>query len=177
MQQSIYDPGFVAFGGGSTQTVAHPVAMAALSVAVLLIVLLPRKYLGIPVFLGLLLIPGGQNFYLDGFHFYFHRLVVMAGCIRMLCSGLLAPSKLLPGGFRTLDRLFVAWAIFHASAQTLQFMAWGGVLNQVAFLWEAIGGYFLFRWLIQDEEDVQRVLKVFAVVALVATSGMVYEQV
>ena len=41
----------------------------------------------------------------------------------------------------------------------------------------ALGGYFLLRWLIQDEEDIVRLVKVFAVVALVTALGMIYESV
>src|SRR5260370_15918660 len=173
MPQSEYDPGYVAFGGGSTHTVIHPSMMVALVVVLLFIFLLPRKYIMIPLFLGLMLIPSGQNFYVSGFHLYLHRVIISVSCIRMLGSRF--SGKLLPGGFTALDRIFIVWAIFRSSAQILQYMQWGAVPNQASFLWQAIVGYFLFRWLILDDEDVQRVLKVFVVVALVAATGMIYE--
>jgi cell division protein FtsL len=46
----------------------------------------------------------------------------------------------------------------------------------VANLCDAVGGYFLFRFLIRSDEDIARALKVLAVVAAVAAVSMVHEQ-
>jgi hypothetical protein len=51
------------------------------------------------------------------------------------------------------------------------------VIGEGAFLWDVFGGYFLFRFLIRDREDITRSAKVLAVVAVVAAAGMFYEKV
>jgi hypothetical protein len=175
MQQSQYDPGFVAFGGGSTSSVLHPVVLAVLIVVGLLTFLLPRKYVIVPLLLGMLMIPAYQNLYIAGFHFFVYRMLILIAWVRLLAS---KPSsgKFLAGGFSTLDKLFLAWAICRALAEGLQFLQMSAVVGEVAFLLDALGGYFLFRSLIRDDNDVQKVVKVFAVVALVVAIGMIREQ-
>ena len=177
MPQSIYDPGFAAFGGGSTHTVLHPLVIGAIIVVALLTFLLPRKYVIVPLFLGMMLIPSAQNLYVAGNHLYVTRILILFGLTRLIWTKISSPGNLIPGGFSTLDKLFVVWALYHALAVPLHFMQWGAVPNDISSLWAAIGGYFLFRCLIQNDEDVLRVLKVLAVVAFVAAAGMIFEQI
>src|SRR5665213_1555040 len=177
MPQSIYDPGYAAFGGGTTGTLLHPLVLAALLLIGVLVFALPRKYILFPLFLGILLVPYGQNFYVAGNHLFVYRILLLLGWIRVLISVLVSSEELLPGGFGTLDTLFTVWAFARAIATVLLFMQAGAIAGEVAFLWDAIGGYFLFRCLIRNEEDILRLLKAFAIVAVVAATGMVYEQV
>lgn len=174
-QESQYGPGFLPFGGGSTHSVLHPAVLAALIVLALLTFLLPRKYVIVPLLFGILLIPSGQNLYIDGVHVYVYRILILIGWARLLAS---KPSsgKFLAGGFRTLDKVFLIWALYRVLSVTLTFLQTGAVINQVAFIWDALGGYFLFRSLIRDETDIQRMVKAFAVVAVIASAGMIVEK-
>ena len=176
MPQSQYDPGMAAFGGGSAQSVLHPDVTVAFVVVAVSLFLLPRKYVIVPLLLGVLIIPAGQNLYFGGVHFYTYRILILLGCARMLFSKFSSSVALLPGGFGTLDKLFVTWATYRAIAGVLQFMQAGAIPNQVAFLLDAIGGYFLFRFLIRNDEDIARAVKVLAIVAVVAAIGMWHEQ-
>jgi hypothetical protein len=172
--QSQYDPGFAAFGGGATSSVLHPVVLAAMIILIPLICLLPRRWVVVPLLLGILLTPGGQNVYIGGVHLFVSRLLVLIGCGRVLLS---KPSgRLFPATFVILDKLFVVWAFYRAAAVLLLFPDTGALVNQVGFLLDALGGYFLFRSLIQDEQDVERVVMAFAIVALVSAAEMVREQ-
>jgi hypothetical protein len=174
MQQSQYDPGFSAFGGGSSSSVLHPIVLFALIVVGLLTFLLPRKYVIVPVLLGMLLIPAYQNLYVAGFHFFVYRVVILIAWMRLIAS---KPSsgKFLAGGFTMLDKLFLAWALCRALAGMLQFMQVSAVVGEAAFLLDALGGYFLFRSLVRDDRDVRKVVKVFAAVALVSAAVMLVE--
>ena len=174
--QSIYDPGFAPYGGGSSSTVLHPLVIGAVILIALLTFLLPRRFILIPLFLGLLLIPSGQNWYISGTHLYVSRMLILFGLGRLLCTKFFSQEPLFPGGFTTLDKLFLVWALYRALAVVLVFRTMGAVPYQISFLWQALGGYFLFRWLIQDDEDLLRLVKVFAVVAAVTAVGMIYEQ-
>jgi hypothetical protein len=176
MFQSLYDPGVAQFGGGSTHTVLHPLVAAAVIVLGLAILALPRKYIIVPLLLGLLVIPAGQNLYVGGLHFYTASLLILLACIRMLGSKFWSHVALLPGGFGTLDKVFVTWASYRALAGILQFMQTAAVPNQLALFFNAVAGYFLFRFLIRSNEDVARAVKVLAVVALIAAVSMVHEQ-
>jgi hypothetical protein len=172
--QSQYDPGFADFGGGTSSSVLHPVVLVAMIVLILLICLLPRRWVIVPLLLGILLIPCGQNIYIGGVHLFVSRIFVLIGCLRVLLSK--PSSRLFSGNFLALDKLFFIWAIYRAAAVVLTFSDTGALVNQVAFLIDALGGYFLFRSLIQDEQDAEIVVKVFAVVALVSAAEMIREQ-
>jgi hypothetical protein len=49
-------------------------------------------------------------------------------------------------------------------------------VNQVGFLLDALGGYFVLRSLIREEQDVQTLVKIFAVVAVVSACEMIHEK-
>ncbi len=49
-------------------------------------------------------------------------------------------------------------------------------MNQVGFLWDALGGYFLVRHLVRNAEDIRRVARVFVGVAVIMAACMLYEQ-
>ncbi len=174
MQQSQYDPGFTAFGGGATSSVLHPAVLAAVIVVAVLTFLLPRRFVIVPLLLGIFLTPGGQNLYISGVHLYIYRLLILIGLVRVLSS---KPSsgKFLPGGFSTLDKLFFVWAIYRALSVVLVFAQIGAAINQAAFLLDSLGGYFLFRSLIRNDKDARRVVTTFAVVALVSAVDMLIE--
>lgn len=172
--QSQFDPGFAAFGGGVNSTVLHPLVAVLLIVLTVLIFWLPRRQIIVPLLLGILLIPAGQGFYLAGVHLYVSRLLILTGLTRVLFS---KPStgRFLPGGFITLDKIFLVWAIYRVLAMLLQYMAIGAVVNQAGFLLDSVGGYFLFRSLIRDTKDIPRVISTFVVVTAVCACGMLIE--
>jgi hypothetical protein len=171
---SQYDPGYAAFGGGPSGSILHPAVLAAMVIVVLLTLLLPRKYVLVPLLMGILLIPQGQNVYFAGVHLFVSRIFILVGCVRVLLS---KPSgRLGPATFVMLDKLFFVWAIYRAVAVILVSSSTGALVNQVGFLLDALGGYLLLRSLIQDERDVERVVKVFALVAFVSAAEMIREQ-
>jgi hypothetical protein len=176
-QQSIFDPGRAAFGGGGAESVLHPLVIASILLIGLLIFWLPRRQILFPLLLGLLLIPAGQNLYLVGNHLYVYRILLLFGWARVLLSKRPPDESLLPGGLGTLDKIFLVWATYRAFAVVALFMQAGAIPNQIAFLWDAIGGYFLLRCLIRDDEDALRTTKALAVVAIIVAGSMVFEQV
>lgn len=176
MQESIYDPGFAPFGGGSTASTIHPVVLGVVGLIAVLTFTLKRKYAIVPLLLGMLLIPYGQNWYIGGFHLYVSRLLIILAWIRVGISRLSSSQRLLPGGFTVLDKLFLVWACYRALATILLYGQVAAVTNQIGFLWDALGGYFLFRCLVENQETILRVVKAFAVVAVIAAAGMIYEQ-
>ena len=114
-----------------------------------------------------------QNIYAAGVHLFISRIFILIGCLRVLVSK--PSSRSFFGTFLALDKLFFIWAIYRAVAVVATFSDAGAVVNQVAFLIDALGGYCLFRSLIHDEKDVELVVKVFAVVALVSAAEMIRE--
>jgi hypothetical protein len=164
------------FGGGATGTVMHPVVLAAMLVAILLVLVLPRRWVIAPLFLIAFFAPFGQELYLAGVHFFVLRTVVLAGCFRLLLAKLLSQKALFADGFNSIDKVFCLWALSRAAAFMLVYSEGGAVVNQVAFLLDALGGYFILRYIIQDEDDIVRVAKLLAVVTVVMGVCMLNER-
>jgi hypothetical protein len=177
MQTSIYDtsPENFHFGGGSTDSVIHPAVAAALLVVIAILLIGKRKTVLTALFLFLFLVPSGQVFYVGGVHLYCSRILVVVGGLRMLWARFSRSGDVLAGGFNAIDGVFLTWALYRALAGILIFMQTGAVINQIGFLWDALGMYFLLRFLIQDQEDIERIFQVFAVAGAVIAAEMVRE--
>jgi len=161
------------FGGGATETVLNPAVMVVAVVTILLILLLPRKYVVIPFLLCVFLVPASQQLYIAGMHWYVVlRILVLAGFVR------LARAKFqVAGGLNGIDKAFILWAICRGVCQVLLFPQRGMVLFQAAFWLQAFGGYFLLRYLIQDEEGIARAAKTLAVLAVILGACMLNEHI
>jgi hypothetical protein len=166
------------FGGGASETILHPIVLVALLIAIALIFLLPRKYVIWPVFCMAFLVPLGQEILVGGLHFFVFRIVILVVALRMLAATLSSPEGAFGNRLGILDIVFVLWALFRALASVLIFsFNSGAVVNQAAFLLDAIGGYFVLRYLIRDDDDIYRVLRAFVVVSCVIAVCMIFEKV
>ena len=164
------------FGGGVSDSVLHPLVLVALLLTLALIFLLQRKYLIIPVLSMFFLVPLGQQVVLGGLHFFTSRIIILALAIRMIFAIFSSREGVLGGGTQLLDKVFVLWAVFRALAGILTFMQAGAVIYQTGFLLDAVGGYFVLRYLIHDQEDLLRAIRLLAVIVFALAGCMLYEK-
>jgi hypothetical protein len=169
-------PDHPSFAGGATDSTVSPFVLVAMILAMIAIMVLPRKFTPLPLFFITLLSPFGQQFYMLGVHFYVLRLVVLVGLIRMFISPKELNGKKIAGGINGIDIAFVICTMAQAFASIIRQAAMGAVIYQTGYLWDWLGGYFLIRWMIQDEEDVFRTLKYLAVLMIPLAIGMMMEQ-
>lgn len=157
-------------GHGATGTVLHPLVAAGLLVSIVLMLWRPRKYAVVPLLLCAFLVPRGQEVFLLGAHFYVRLILVLSGFIRVVKD-----KFRIPDGFNTVDKIFIMWACYRVFAAVVT--NWpAGTMENLSFLLQALCGYFLLRYLIQNEEDVARAAKTLAVVAAILGICMVYER-
>lgn len=165
------------FGGGPAETILHPIVLVAMLIAILLIFLLPRGHVIFPVLFSAFLIPLGQEILIGGLHFFVYRIIILAVGIRMLAAMFSSQAGVFGNRLGNLDLIFALWGFFRALASILSFsFESGAVINQAAFLLDAIGGFFLLRYLIRDDEDVYRALRAFAIISAVIACFMIYER-
>lgn len=166
------------FGGGVTESnMALPI-MVILVVLGILILVLPRKYVIFPVLSGVFLIWSGSQLYLAGMHWLSPRIIILVGLLRMAISGAqdkTAQSRF-AGGFNELDSAFLVCVVTQAVCVMLLFLSLPALNNQFGLLLDFLGGYFLLRFLIQDESDIYRALKCLALVSVILAAGMIVEQ-
>lgn len=165
-----------AFGGGAAESAINPLVLVVMILAIVLILVLPRKWAIVPfLFIGML-IPVGQVIVVGGVHFFVLRVIILFGCLRLIVSKMISPDDLLGGGYGTLDRLFLWCTLCQGIAAILLFLDSAALINQFGFLLDYLGGFFILRFLIHDKGDLLRAIKCFAVIALIVGICMVREQ-
>jgi len=165
------------FGGGASETILHPIVLVAMLIAIALIFLLPRKYIIWPFLVSAFLIPLGQSILVGGLHFFVIRIIILAVVVRMLASRFTSPEGIFGGRLGILDGIFLVWAFCRALAGAVVFSFNSGALvYQAGFLLDAIGGFFVLRYLICDDEDIYRTLRVFATISIIIGCCMLFEK-
>jgi len=166
------------FGGGASETVLHPIVLVAMLIAIILIFVLPRKHVIWPFLLTSFLVPLGQSILIGGLHFFVIRIIILAVVVRMLVSSFTSPEGIFGNRLGIFDILFLTWASCRALAGAVVFSFNSGALvYQAGFLLDAIGGFFVLRYLIANEEDIYRTLRVFATICIIVSACMLFERV
>jgi hypothetical protein len=161
------------FGGGAADTILHPLVAMGMLVAIVLILVLPRKKAITPFLIAFLTIPLGQVLVLGGVHFLMHQVLILTVLARMAAfrgKGRFA------GGFNTLDTLVVLWSLSAFIIFSLAWMQMQAVVKSAGELVISLGGYLAVRFLIPDRATVQRSIKALAVVCVIQGAFMVSEQ-
>jgi hypothetical protein len=164
-------------GGGLAESMLHPLVLVALIVAALLILLLPKKYAVVSVLVMAFMVPIGQQLVISGFHVLVLRIVILVALIRAVSSMLFSQARGFVGGFNSLDKVFLLWTFFHVVAFLFLFsFQLAAVSNQFGFVWDIVGGFLVLRFLIQDEDDIDRVIRTFAFLAGILAVCMLIER-
>src|SRR5450755_2423177 len=87
-----------AFGGGSSETIIHPVVGIAIVIAIPIILFLTRKYALATFLLVVFLSPTGQEVYVAGVHLFVLRILILAGCARMVLTKFSSRDEIFTGG-------------------------------------------------------------------------------
>lgn len=166
----------IKFGGGG-ETAITPAAGIAVALAVLLILLLPRKYVVVPFLLAVLFIPIGEQIVLGGMHLMMFRVVIFFGALRLLFSRITSPPNGEKFRLNRLDCAVILWCVSSVITFTLLWGEWQAFINRMGFVYSIIGGYFIVRFLLRDEEDVDRVTRLFVVICAILAVSMTVEYV
>jgi hypothetical protein len=119
----------------------------------------------------------GQSIFMGGVHVFVFRIIVLAGCGRLLLTKLTSGGQsVFTDGFTSLDSAFLWCMLVQAMAVVLLFRDGSALINQFGFLWDQLGGYFFVRFLINDEQDILRTIKTLAMVAVILAVCMVRER-
>ena len=161
------------FGGGG-ETAFHPATLVILFLAVLGVLLLPRRYAFIPLLVASLLIPLNQKVMILGLHFTFVRILLLFGWLRLLISRLLAGKSGM--GWTSVDTAVVSFYLVSALAFFALWGDWGALVYQAGVLYSAFGVYFFLRYSLRDWGDLDRAATTLVWVMIVLAVFMVHEQ-
>lgn len=162
------------FGGGATETVLGTGVLVLMLIVAAIVLFAPRRFILSPLLVGLLLVPSGQTLVIGSVHVTVTRILVLVGILRVV-SARRVDKYVLGMGLNSIDKIFVLWMIFRSVAFVLRYQQAGAAIKECGTLWDALGGYFLFRALIRDDADIWRVVKTLAAIVSFLGITMFYE--
>ncbi len=163
------------FGGGSDVTTITIGTLIFVVVTILLLFLLPKRRAVIPYLFVSLVIPYSQVIVVAGLHFNVYRIMLPFAWLRVLMGRNEEDHE----KFRLngIDKAVLLWAFTDAICASLQWGNMGAAINRLGFLYNVLGIYFLLRMMVRSREDVERVLKTFAVACVILSLFMINEQI
>jgi hypothetical protein len=166
----------LAFGGGVADSVFSPIAFALTLLAGILVCVLPRNKAIVPFLLAAILIPVDQVLVIFSVHFGMLRIMAIFGLLRVIWGKFSQGEKIFSGGMNVIDKAMILFGVFGAIDGILLWQAWGEVVFEAGTLTTLFGVYLLLRYLIRDEDDMKRTLRVWTCVAVVVAVVMTCEQ-
>lgn len=131
------------------QDVLHPVGVTALIVGCLLVLILPRRYAVIPLLAMAAVIPSAQRIVVFDLDFTYLRVLLLCGMLRVLLRG-----EGRAFVWKPIDKVSVSWCVVSFIVPLLR-AGTNGLETRCGYLYDAIGTYFLFRFLVRDWDDVR----------------------
>jgi hypothetical protein len=156
-------------------------ASVLLLLAVAAMLGLPRAWAPLPLLAAATVITLGAAWDVIGTTWYFVRVVICAGWIRVWLRGETAPAA-----SHAVDRAFLWWLGFatlvvflpqhHDAREVLPPASFGAMLiNRGGFVLDAAGGYFLLRRLVRDETDAIRTVTLLIGLSAIVAATMSWE--
>jgi hypothetical protein len=161
---------------GTAETAILPLTIVLLILASAFILTLPKKYAALPFLLAALTIPLGQVIMVAELHLHALRLLILSGIARLIISRIFFSPQKSDFKINAIDRTVILWSIVTSIAFTLLHLSGQSLINRMGFLYNTIGGYFLLRYFIEKQEDVDRVVKCLSLFCIFAAAFMVFEQ-
>lgn len=135
-----------------------------------LILLVPRRYAPIPLLIGSCYITLGQRVVVGGLDFTMFRILIMFGWIRLILR-----REIFVLRFNAIDKALIWWIIASIATYTILWQTSDAFINRMGLAYNAVGIYFLLRFLIRDFEDVKRIIKALAVMIVPLAIGALFE--
>lgn len=159
------------FSGGEDSFIPL-LGIAALILAIIFCMSLPKKYVIVPFLLAGLLIPLKVGITIASININFNRILLLAVWSRILFRGECNHTSL-----NLFDKIIVINSLVNAVAFVIIWGEFGAVINRAGFLFTSLGTYFLLRCLIRNKEDIILLIKVLSAVVIVIAPPMLYEHV
>ena len=140
-------------------TTINFLGIAFIIVMGVLTLILPKRLALAPFIITAFYMTLGQQFVIFSLNFSIMRLMLFFGWLRIILRGEFSAISL-----NTIDRLIIWWVVISICTYTLLWQTQASFINRMGLAYNAIGCYFLFRFLINDIEDITRVVKMTAII-------------
>lgn len=142
-------------------TFLTPVGLSFLVVMSILILILPRRVAALPVIITACYMTLGQSLVIGGLNFNSYRIIVFFGWVRLILR-----KEIMGSDFNFFDKT-VAWFVLVGFVTgTLLLPTMDNFINRGGYVYNVILGFFLFRFLIRDIDDVILIFKAMAILMI-----------
>ena len=149
----------------------NSIGFSFILVASALIIFLPRRYAIIPMICAACYITLGQVVNVAGLNFTAMRILVLAGWVRAVARGEASSIRI-----NVIDKLVILFAIASVVTYTLLWQTSEALVNRLGYIYNVIGIYFLFRFLVRDLDDVIIAYRTLAIVIVPLALTMLIEK-
>jgi len=144
----------------TSATITGPTAFITAVLAVLILVV-PRRYLLVPIIVAACFVPCEQHVFLLRGHFYVQRIIIIAGIVRIFVRGEARRIR-----WNRFDKIILAWVLVGAVVYILRRLDGQSLIYKSGVLLSMLGMYWLVRQNIASWEDMKAVWRIFAYCAL-----------
>ncbi len=153
-------------------TFINPTGLGFTLVMGLLIIILPRRFALVPVIILTCFMTMGERVVILSLDFTMLRILMLFGWIRLVLRNEIYSIKL-----NVIDKALLWWILASIITYTLLWQTSEALINRLGHAYNAVGMYFLFRFLVRDLDDVKRVFKILAVFLVPLASSMLIERI
>jgi len=154
------------------ETFVTPLGLTLLIVSCILVLVLPRRWALTPVIILTCFMTGGQLIIVANLSFTMLRVLLLFAWMRAIFRGELARLKL-----NSIDKVLIAWVVAGFLIYVALWRDFVAFQYKLGFAYNAIGLYFLFRFLVWDREDVLRAIKILALLSIPLAAFMSFEKI
>jgi hypothetical protein len=153
------------------QTTLHPIGIIALLVLGVATLIVPRRYALVPMLVLACFVAPAQRVVIATLDFNFLRIMILLGWIRIIARG-----EMVRLTWKPLDTVLVAWAVCAMVTATLLQATGAALINRLGHLYDAIGLYFLCRYLVRDWRDVRMFAQCAAIISIPVALAFIVEK-
>lgn len=152
-------------------TTLQPIGLFSLFILIFIILICKKEKLPLAFFILACFIPPAQRIVVSGMDFNFLRILVLAGILRIILK-----NEFKQFHFTTLDKIIVFWAIIQLFIYPIKHGGVSGILNRIGMLIESVGLYFIFRIVINDKDDIIRIIHYMLILTIPVTIFFIFEK-
>jgi len=155
----------------------HPAILVVLLVAIVLTFALPRRYVLLPLLLLSFTIPVGQRLMIGQFHFPVLRIMLVPAWARLLWQRYGKEGQKSKIRLNQVDKAVILYMIVCVICFTIQWQKIAAFYDQLGWMYNVLGFYFVFRFFLREQTDVEILLKGMTILSLIIAACMLNEQV
>jgi hypothetical protein len=137
----------------------------------LLLFVLPRRFVAFPIVALVCFMTMGERVMVAGLNFTLLRILLLFGWGRLVVRGELRSIRL-----NRIDKAILWWTLSSIVVYVLLWQSFDAFQNKLGLAYNAIGFYFLFRFLVRDFDDAMEMVKTTALLIVPLAGIMVVEK-